>query len=852
MKKIIAIIFICLPFFVMAQTEPPTQVFNGRLYEYKNALKTKIFLPAATDTVGIMPSLLAPGAIIYRLADKSLYQFVDPYWQKIATGSGLAIDSLYRSGDTLFTKDTRGDIDTVVMDYYTKAQVAVLLAGKEDTISSGTGAQYIAGDKTFKPMSLQQVVLVGSGVQPGDTTSKGLGALYYTSRTGTSVSGTPHYRFNTGGFAGIPYSRGQLGLFGLEVGGNTGSNMYLGGVADDGITTIRFIDFLRSDSSAKFYGKVGINSPVQDTNMALNVNGKARINDSVFVKADTATYYNPAAEIAIDIVTGNIVRKFPIAGRVVVQKVGNIYYFGDSQLLGANGGGNPIYSSGGLLLSKYRPTTLFANMEGRKLTVNDYTLGSTKISWFPGDPFIKSIFNATGMLDTSWTGVSLTMPAWNNLGNDVYSTDTTFWPILQRAHEAMIARFVCDNWGGIGTTGLNSANVAGTDSWSTNGLNLNFTVANAESHRINPFYFNQPSIGTKVFMGVTNGQFARFTLKGKKDVGLFYETTPTGGTFNVSINGIQVYTGTSKYAVAQNNTVSNGGRYPGVVWLENVPDSATIQLTSTGTISDTTVFLAYGYTEKGGKSRISQKTILYGTTTGNLKSHNDTLLATNALIVARAVQSFSDYPVYFANPYNNWQNSTDRDPVDSFHLTPSGSQHVVEAFNNAAKLSYKANLLSRPSFNLDAVFYGNVRATGTGVFTGNVTTSAGNVGIGTASPANSLTVFNGTDGNAKISLQSNGNSVFTLQQIGSLLKIGASNEPINILNTGAVGMGGITPTSRLDINGVAGYNQLRLRTAYTPTSSADSNGNTGDVSWDTNYIYIKTAAGWKRSALTTF
>jgi hypothetical protein len=60
------------------------------------------------------------------------------------------------------------------------------------------------------------------------------------------------------------------------------------------------------------------------------------------------------------------------------------------------------------------------------------------------------------------------------------------------------------------------------------------------------------------------------------------------------------------------------------------------------------------------------------------------------------------------------------------------------------------------------------------------------------------------------------------------------------------------PTDRLDITGANGYSQLRLRTAYTPTSTADTNGNTGDISWDANYFYVKTAAGWKRTALTTW
>ncbi|MCB0699393.1 MAG: hypothetical protein H6551_12850 [Chitinophagales bacterium] len=60
------------------------------------------------------------------------------------------------------------------------------------------------------------------------------------------------------------------------------------------------------------------------------------------------------------------------------------------------------------------------------------------------------------------------------------------------------------------------------------------------------------------------------------------------------------------------------------------------------------------------------------------------------------------------------------------------------------------------------------------------------------------------------------------------------------------------PTSLLDIVGAAGYEQFRLRTSYTPTSTSDTNGSTGDVAWDDDYIYIKTTAGWKRTTLSSF
>ncbi len=109
----------------------------------------------------------------------------------------------------------------------------------------------------------------------------------------------------------------------------------------------------------------------------------------------------------------------------------------------------------------------------------------------------------------------------------------------------------------------------------------------------------------------------------------------------------------------------------------------------------------------------------------------------------------------------------------------------------------------------------------------------------------------------------------------------ANSSNLNYL-AGSLGLAVSTPTQLLDVNGNArirgalydGTNSagssgniltstggttawknptsIFSGSSYTPTSSADAVGNTGDFSWDTNYIYIKTASGWKRSALSTF
>jgi hypothetical protein len=66
---------------------------------------------------------------------------------------------------------------------------------------------------------------------------------------------------------------------------------------------------------------------------------------------------------------------------------------------------------------------------------------------------------------------------------------------------------------------------------------------------------------------------------------------------------------------------------------------------------------------------------------------------------------------------------------------------------------------------------------------------------------------------------------------------------------GFVGVKTMQPTSNFDIAATNGYEQLRLRASYTPTTSGDTNGNVGDVAWDDDYFYMKTNSGWGRTSL---
>lgn len=58
----------------------------------------------------------------------------------------------------------------------------------------------------------------------------------------------------------------------------------------------------------------------------------------------------------------------------------------------------------------------------------------------------------------------------------------------------------------------------------------------------------------------------------------------------------------------------------------------------------------------------------------------------------------------------------------------------------------------------------------------------------------------------------------------------------------------ISNTGKITTSG----NVINVATAKTPSSASDT-GTTGDIAWDTNYVYVCTATNtWKRSALSTW
>jgi hypothetical protein len=128
--------------------------------------------------------------------------------------------------------------------------------------------------------------------------------------------------------------------------------------------------------------------------------------------------------------------------------------------------------------------------------------------------------------------------------------------------------------------------------------------------------------------------------------------------------------------------------------------------------------------------------------------------------------------------------------------------------------------------------------------------------------------FPRTDGSLNQVLKTDGNGTITWQntfwvdngsnpriEVGTLSD-GVTSRPSGdefvVADIGNVGIGETNPLAKLHIDSANGFDQLKLESTYTPSSSSDPNGTVGDIAWDDDYIYIRTSTGWKRSALTSW
>lgn len=91
MKKLITALLLLSGLAAFSQTQPPNQVFNGALYQYKNSLRvdSNLFIPKR-DTIPFNAALDAPGNLRWRPTDSIIYYWRGNRWISLSTPTDLS------------------------------------------------------------------------------------------------------------------------------------------------------------------------------------------------------------------------------------------------------------------------------------------------------------------------------------------------------------------------------------------------------------------------------------------------------------------------------------------------------------------------------------------------------------------------------------------------------------------------------------------------------------------------------------------------------------------------------------------------------------------------------------------
>ena len=255
-----------------------------------------------------------------------------------------------------------------------------------------------------------------------------------------------------------------------------------------------------------------------------------------------------------------------------------LYAFGDANTEGSNSSGNTNYTASNHLFPALRWPNVTGASFNWAMPVNNYSLAAAKMSGL-SNVFSPSIYNLMGNLEWNWAGLACVLPGWNNL--DAASDNDAYWAMLEKAHAALIARLLIDDYAGVGFVGWDHNENAGADGWVTTGTNNQVSLGGNNSRSGWPFTLYAAGTAetgmSRYRTALVGSQSLQFTKIGKRAVALFYETSTDGGAFNVSVNGVPVYSGNNQWVNLGGNDT---GEYPQVVWLDNLPTNSIITLTA--------------------------------------------------------------------------------------------------------------------------------------------------------------------------------------------------------------------------------------------------------------------------------
>lgn len=396
----------------------------------------------------------------------------------------------------------------------------------------------------------------------------------------------------------------------------------------------------------------------------------------IVASAAAADLSNADAQAAVGL---RIPRPLPLTGQLIA--------LGDSQTAGYNNATKP-YTSGGFLVSGFRWPTMLADALG--LTLSNHGVGGSRISWKDANTDGESrvsIFNKCGReVQSTTTGVIAIMAGWNNLGQAGGVYDAAYFARLRNGYEAIIARALLDDWGGITHLGwTRTAQVDNPTGWSK--TNCTSGQPAADTNAYVPFSWNNGTRDRRYWtiIGATTGVL-EFQISNQRAVALFFDTQAGGGSVAIKVNGSLITTYDSAFSAPL------GDKFPGVVFMDNLP-SGTVTVRMENTSAGTVLFLAYGTISRTFNQ--GSRHVLFSGPCGNDGGTNARPLAQRqaAFVAARqAVAAFAPgYPVSFVDAQSQWVESRDQEPTDTSHLTDLGNFALAQQFFRPITLPNEAS-----------------------------------------------------------------------------------------------------------------------------------------------------------------
>lgn len=350
--------------------------------------------------------------------------------------------------------------------------------------------------------------------------------------------------------------------------------------------------------------------------------------------------------------------------------------FGDSITSGANAiSTNYTFGVGGPILPQYRWPYLIANSFGRTLNLTYNSLGGTSHSFNSQSDQIgrRTPFNRFGtVMSNTWSGYVTLMIGYNDL--PFMANNAPYDQYLQIAQSAFIARALIDGYAGVGASGLDSSGVA-WPSWTSTGTTQTDPYTDCV-----PFTYGNPGTDQRLRNELVGSQIATLSLTNKEAVGIFFDTSASGGLVYVYTNGASAGVVNTQFALTNG---FGSGSFPMVLWMTNLPSPVEIGITNA---SGTNQLLGVGWIDSGS-TNIARRVIVAGSMTKSPPEGPPySKEQRNGSATVRAATGFSSYPVYFANVFDRMVTDSDNQIGDLAHLTPLGNSHVAEAFESAVKV----------------------------------------------------------------------------------------------------------------------------------------------------------------------